>query len=1069
MMKIFTKFGLLLVFVALIGTQTYAQPACGTVNAGTLTPTTTPQTLNPVAGSSYYWDFNATAGNTYTFNSCLSLEDTYIRIYDASYAQVAYNDDNGVHCTGTRASIDWLATGTGTFYVSFAHYSCNPLTSDGDLEYYYTAAPTYPVLTPGLFCQVEAGSFAAAGNVTYELNLLAANTYDFSLCINDLCCGGTADDFDGDFTMYNSSFVQQWYIDGAGSCGYDASTIGTIYENWSPPSDGVYYLQIDDYYNGAGNFELAYIMGGAVQLGTPTATCTTTSGAFAAGEGVFHEFYLYPTEAYNFSCCNLDACGGTSTGDMDFYMIDNNGIQLFYIDGNSSCGWNATTYGSAYENFIPAAEGCYYLYVTDYYGGAASFDLSYISAPLGTLWTGAVDTDWSNTGNWSSGLPAVGDDVILNAGLPNYPVIDGTYACNGLTINAGASFTVATGGDFTVGADLTGYGAFVMNDGTCTIVGDLNNADAANALVDINGGTLNIGGGWYEIGFFTFARGSFQLSGGTINVTADVAWYDVNATSLMNGPFTLTIGGTFQSEAGIFASITDGTVVLTGDGYILSPSSLSAFTVYNLTIAGGDHVASRDAENNPFNVLNDFNIVGGSLTTLSDAGTGKSSVVTVGGNCTVGIGGDLTADVLTAFNVTGTLATLADAPGYGSFIDNSLTTALGGVFAGIYMTGPQWHTISAPVAGIESGLFTGLYLQNFDEPSNTWMDIIPTNVPLTPGVGFAFYSPITVAAGVPGPYFNSGTITNSSLTRSNLGWNMVGNPYPSPIDWDAVSGWTKTNVADALYVEDNGAWASYVGGVGTGNGSNLVAPGQGFFVECTNAAGGTLGFTNAVRTHNRVPYFKSDVADIVRVKVEGNSYSDDMVIRFLDDATEGFDYDFDAHKMFAYNVEMPQIYSMANGYMSINTLPATKMVPTGFRSSIPGQFTISAVETSDFSDVILEDLVTGEQTNLLTNSYTFTSSVDDNEDRFIIHFTPLAVPENSASDLISIYSYHNNVYVSVPENTNGNIVVYNVSGQVVANANITGTLNVITLDESAFYIVKVQGDNSVTSEKVFVK
>jgi hypothetical protein len=1067
-MRKFTRFALLTVLLAFISTVTYAQPACGTVNAGTLTPTTTPQTLNPLAGDSYYWDFSATLGDTYTFNSCLSAEDTYIRIYDASYVQVAFNDDNGPHCTGTRASIDWLASGTGTFYVSFANYSCDPLSFDGDFEYYYTAAPTYPVLTPEVFCQTEAGSFTAGGNVIFELNLLAANTYNFSLCINDLCCGGDASDFDGDFTMFDAAFSQLWYYDGPSGCSYDATTFGSAYEDWSPPADGIYYLQVDDYYGGAGNFELAYIMGGAVQLGTPTTTCQTTSGAFLAAEGVFHEFYLYPTEEYNFSCCTLDACGGTSTGDMDFYMLDNTGSQLFYIDGNSGCGWNATTYGSSYENFVPPAEGCYYLYVTDYYGAAASFDLSYISSPLPTnFWIGAVDGDWSNTGNWSVGVPAVGDDVTLAAGMPNYPVIDNIYGCNNLTINAGASFTMATGGDFGIGGDLNCNGAFIMNDGFCFITGDLNCADASNALVDINAGSLDIGGGWYEAGYFSFARGSFQLSGGTINVAADVAWYDINLLSAMDGPFYMTIGGTFQTETALFTAITDGTVEMTGTngggGYLLSPSG-SPFTVYNLIVSGGDYLTSRDAENFDFAVLNNFEITGGSVNTVN--GTGQSSTFAVGGDCYVGVGASLTADVLTGFNVTGTMQIAADASGYGSLIDNGLVTA-GNPFIQVAMAGPQWHTISTPCAGVESGWFTGLYLQNFDEPANTWNDIVPTNIPIVPGAGYAYYADVTQVGAFVGD-FNSGAY-NLATTRNNQGWNMAGNPYPSPIDWDAAAGWTKTDIADALYVEDAGAWATWIAGVGTGNGSNLIAPAQGFFVECTNAAGGSLAFSDGVRTHTRTAYLKSDVTDLLKLKVEGNGYSDDMAIRFLDDATSEFDYNYDAHKMFAYNAEIPQLYSMANGYMAINSLPATEMVATGFRTSIPGEFTISTIETSEFTNVVLEDLLTGTQTNLLADSYTFSANVDDNEGRFIVHFTPLSSPENNAQDMINIYSYHNNVYVSVPENTNGNIVIYNVTGQEVANTQIENALNVIRLDESAYYVVKVQSENSVTTEKVFVK
>ncbi len=744
-------------------------------------------------------------------------------------------------------------------------------------------------------------------------------------------------------------------------------------------------------------------------------------------------------------------------------------VYTFAIDQTTLAGANYDAYAGGMMSYA----GNFY----------SSYDL-YFQAFITTVgptpgeWTGAIDSDWSTGGNWDDGfVPTAAVDVTVPAGLTNYPIMDETAACNNLSIEALATFTVGTGTDLNVGANLNDNGAFFMTDGACTIVGDLNNNDGTYAVVNITGGTLNIGGGWYQTGYFSFARGSFQLLGGIINVAADVAWYDGNGTSLMDGPFYMTIGGTFQTEAALFASITDGTVEMTGTngggGFLISPSG-SAFTVYNLIVSGGDYITSRNItapdppENNPVDILNDFNITGGTVTTIN--GTGKSSTFTVGNDCNVEAGASVTANVLTAFNVGGNMELGSTGAGYASWIDNGLLTVTGSQGIGAAMSA-GWHTMSSPVAGLESGWFTGLYLQNFDETTNTWNDIIPTTVPLDPGTGFAYYDAIGGAAysGV----YNTGTITNGTLTRNNLGWNMVGNPYPSPIDWDAASGWTKTNVADATYVEDDpltgfGGWATWVAGVGTGNGSNLIAPGQGFFVECTNAAGGTLEFTDAVRTHARTPFLKSEVTDLLKVQVEGNGYTDDMAIRFLDDATEGFDFNYDAHKMFAYNVEIPQIYSMANGYMAINALPATTMVPTGFRTAVPGEFTISATETSEFSDVVLEDLFSGKQTNLLSDSYTFTATVDDNEDRFIIHFTPLAVGDNM-EDASSIYSYHKNIYVTVPENTKGYVTVYDMMGKEVASAAINSTLNTITLEKSAYYVVKVLSNENMITEKVFIK
>jgi hypothetical protein len=388
-------------------------------------------------------------------------------------------------------------------------------------------------------------------------------------------------------------------------------------------------------------------------------------------------------------------------------------------------------------------------------------------------------------------------------------------------------------------------------------------------------------------------------------------------------------------------------------------------------------------------------------------------------------------------------------------------------------TGGEWHLISAPVSGSTANMFLGLYLQNHTESTNAYTDISNPAAPLNVMQGYALWNNAAGTASFVGT-LNTGAMGSlNNLTRSgaglNYGWNLVGNPYPSPIDWDAATGWTKTNVDNATYRHVNNAtWATYVGGVGANGGTRYITSCQGFFVGVTDGQTiGTMNMDNNVRTHNTAPFFKDEVADIVRLEVTGNGYTDETVIRFLDIATPEFDGDWDAHKLFGSVPEAPAIYSTDNGMMAINSLPATNTVAVGVNAGVPGEFTITATETSEFADVILEDLMTGYITDLKSNSYTF--SYDMNLDnRFIVHFTPLAVTENPA-DLINIYSNHKDVYVTVPANTNGDIVVYNMMGQEVARTLIADVLNKITLDNSAYYVVQVLSNESVVTKKVFVK
>ncbi len=387
--------------------------------------------------------------------------------------------------------------------------------------------------------------------------------------------------------------------------------------------------------------------------------------------------------------------------------------------------------------------------------------------------------------------------------------------------------------------------------------------------------------------------------------------------------------------------------------------------------------------------------------------------------------------------------------------------------------GGEWHLISAPISDAVSGIFTGEFLQMHTESTNLYTDITSITEPLIPVKGFALYGGTGFTAQYTGT-LNTGS-ESIALTRTttgiNSGWNLVGNPYPSSIDWLASSGWTKTNVNNATYIHVNNAtWAEFVGGVGTNGGTQYIAPGQGFFVNVADdgSTNGTLAIDNAVRVHNATTFFKNSLNNLVRIEVSGNGYNDEAVVRFHELSTSGFDGDYDAYKLLGAVDEAAQIYSIGSNMLSINALPEAETVNLGMNVNVDGLFTISATEILDLPVVILEDTETGIITDLKTGSYTFNFSAGQNDQRFIMHFTPLAIPEN-AENVSSIYSQGKDVYVVVNANTEGSIVIYNVMGQEVTSSAIYGTINRLTLDNSAYYVVKVMSNENVVTEKVFVK
>lgn len=80
--------------------------------------------------------------------------------------------------------------------------------------------------------------------------------------------------------------------------------------------------------------------------------------------------------------------------------------------------------------------------------GSAGFGMGYPCSPSLTtiIWTGAVNTTWSNPGNWSCGtVPGPTSDVQINGGLTNYPLVNSNVTIKSLSVKPGATVTVVTG------------------------------------------------------------------------------------------------------------------------------------------------------------------------------------------------------------------------------------------------------------------------------------------------------------------------------------------------------------------------------------------------------------------------------------------------------------------------------------------------------------------------------------------------------------------------------------------------------------------------------------------------
>jgi hypothetical protein len=113
--------------------------------------------------------------------------------------------------------------------------------------------------------------------------------------------------------------------------------------------------------------------------------------------------------------------------------------------------------------------------------------------------------------------------------------------------------------------------------------------------------------------------------------------------------------------------------------------------------------------------------------------------------------------------------------------------------------------------------------------------------PLEAGKGYAVMLPGTAKVTFAG-MLNTGPLDVALPNRSagpraaKAGWNLVGNPYPAPLDWSLVAPGDRPNLDAAIYTyvstgPNSGFYTAHVNGWGDGP---VVAAGQSFFVRTSD-------------------------------------------------------------------------------------------------------------------------------------------------------------------------------------------------------------------------------------------
>lgn len=440
---------------------------------------------------------------------------------------------------------------------------------------------------------------------------------------------------------------------------------------------------------------------------------------------------------------------------------------------------------------------------------------------------------------------------------------------------------------------------------------------------------------------------------------------------------------------------------------------------------------------------------------------------------------------------TGNLILESDETGDASLIDKGSIIYSGGGHAVVqrYLTGAAWHLVSSPVGAATAEMFLGDYLQMHHEPSNDWTDITATGYELAVMQGYALWS----VAGLSTTEQFDG-ITNSGdqdfdfeYSGDDYGFNLIGNPYPSQIDWDAVI--LPEELGGAFWTFDpalgnQGDYRYYIPGGGAANTTSRYIPmGQGFFVRAVGIAG-TISFGNDVRCHGGQAFQKDDDATpMLILKTSGNNITTQAAIRFSAGAGRDFDRLLDVDLMTTNSTNVGHLYSVAGNHrLVINTLPefeGNESVLMAFTAGTAGIYRIMAEGTGTFgSDVsiFLEDLSTAMQTDLKKDTVYSFNHDGSTIRNFRVHFkssSTVPEPEAQPADWVRVYTASGQVHVdfsdgySSPGTPDADIFVSDLTGRVLLHKHTCNRANTFRVpDDVRFCLVTIVSGKYTTTVKV---
>lgn len=503
--------------------------------------------------------------------------------------------------------------------------------------------------------------------------------------------------------------------------------------------------------------------------------------------------------------------------------------------------------------------------------------------------------------------------------------------------------------------------------------------------------------------------------------------------------------------------------------------------------ASGDGVSSTENVG-IFNTGGSFPVLSSGQTILN-LGIGSGASITMADGAELSINGSLSN--------YGTITIESGA----SFIDDGNITNSGTIVMERILTGSEqsWHMISGPAVvdisenGWNPGSNDDFFAWDEADPG-TWVNYKVTSGDLNfPGVNggdnfvagkgylvaYNASNPEKSFTGTPNTGDISYTLRNSGATRDwtyTSGWNLLGNPYPSSIDWNLVDRSQFQDNFAYVYDPNKAGGEGYVSIDGSTAGA-FIAPNQGFFVLATTDANSqTFTFSNAIREHGGNFFKNASNKDGIVLRLSDTGCYNETSIR-LQEGSDLIRDRFDAIKMYSFNEAIPQLFTLSSDQVpldiqSIPDIESVQPIALGTRIEQEGYYTISLQYCDEFigeNGIFLEDKMMDVFYELGEESYSFLADKGIQTDRFYLHFGMTDISDIEENNPINIWQQGEWLFLAGVEDFN-TVLLIDIPGNMIIHEELNNnTVYRIRVPQSSgVYVVRLLGENECVAQKVFI-